>query len=252
MAHGKGPKTRRKDHLKSARSALESWRVNTYLSIYSNSALMPDVLLPDKFLTSLASHRVANTQDLTELLPTWAFVAEHGTDVLGVLSRVDRLEFEPRERVKQAKKAKRSQETLARQVESARLKAAEAAANPKPAKRRGRPPKPREPLATMSVTTLTFVTQTNFSCLFLAPNSGPAYSSASNVFNTRVPPYSAQSTYYLPASAVVYSTVSIHPTHSPASAIFLTDGSSTTYIPSSFEYTTNHLEFESHSSAISV
>ncbi|KAJ7029936.1 P-loop containing nucleoside triphosphate hydrolase protein, partial [Mycena alexandri] len=55
MTYGRGPANRRKDLLKSARAALERWRINICLEKYSDTFLTPEVLLPDKFLTSLAS-----------------------------------------------------------------------------------------------------------------------------------------------------------------------------------------------------
>ncbi|KAK6993268.1 P-loop containing nucleoside triphosphate hydrolase protein [Favolaschia claudopus] len=48
MVSGVGPSTRRTEHLKRARSALEKWRVNTCLQIYGATYLTHDVLLPDK------------------------------------------------------------------------------------------------------------------------------------------------------------------------------------------------------------
>ncbi|KAJ6582551.1 P-loop containing nucleoside triphosphate hydrolase protein [Mycena vulgaris] len=85
-----GPKTRQKEHLKS--------RINTYLGSYSNCAFTYDSLLPNTFLTSLASHRTATLEALAELVPAWAFVEEHGADVLRVLTRIDDAERAERER----------------------------------------------------------------------------------------------------------------------------------------------------------
>ncbi|KAJ6451970.1 hypothetical protein C8R45DRAFT_1113311 [Mycena sanguinolenta] len=53
MTYGEGPKTRRLDHLKSAWSALESWRINTYFKFSGDTSLTPQVLLPDPLLTTL-------------------------------------------------------------------------------------------------------------------------------------------------------------------------------------------------------
>ncbi|KAJ7700590.1 hypothetical protein B0H14DRAFT_3651121 [Mycena olivaceomarginata] len=89
MVPGAGPKTRRKDHLKRARSALENWRVNTYLREYISTSLTYEVLLPDVYLRSLASHRTKNLDELGCAHPGWAFFDEHGEDVLLVLLRVD-------------------------------------------------------------------------------------------------------------------------------------------------------------------
>ncbi|KAJ7734959.1 hypothetical protein DFH07DRAFT_754207, partial [Mycena maculata] len=120
MLRGNGPKTRRKEHLSNARSALQRWRINTYLSSYSYSSFTPEVLLPDQFLTSLASHRVQTVPDLCALVPAWAFTDEHAAAVLRVLSRIDEAERAKQERAKQARKAVRSQATLATRAERAR------------------------------------------------------------------------------------------------------------------------------------
>ncbi|KAK6980828.1 hypothetical protein R3P38DRAFT_2579475, partial [Favolaschia claudopus] len=111
MVSQKGPAGRRQDHLKRARSSLEQWRVNTYLREYSLTSLTHDVLLPDKYLSSLASHGLASMDELRSLLPSWAFIDEHGADVLRVLSRVNNAVREEREQQKQAKKHVRHQET---------------------------------------------------------------------------------------------------------------------------------------------
>ncbi|KAJ7203576.1 P-loop containing nucleoside triphosphate hydrolase protein [Mycena pura] len=54
MTYGRGPVNRRKDHLKSARAALDRWRINICLEKYSGSFLTPEVLLPDKLLTPIS------------------------------------------------------------------------------------------------------------------------------------------------------------------------------------------------------
>ncbi|KAK7008277.1 bloom syndrome [Favolaschia claudopus] len=149
MVSRDGPTTRRKEHLKQARSSLEQWRLNTYLRDYSYSSLTHDVLLPDKYLSSLASHRVTTLDDLCSLVPSWAFVDEHGADVL-LLLRVDTAVQQEREREKEAKKQARRQETLKRQAERKAELARQKAANLQPRKRRGRPPKARPPLASTS------------------------------------------------------------------------------------------------------
>ncbi|KAJ7474944.1 P-loop containing nucleoside triphosphate hydrolase protein [Mycena latifolia] len=131
MVAGEGPKNRRKEHL-------------------NDSAFTYEALLPDKFLTSLASHRTATLRDLAALVPAWAFVDDHGLDVMEVLARVDDAQRAERERQKEAKKTARHEQTLARRAQRDLL----AASTPKPPpKRRGRPPKPRAPLATTSANT---------------------------------------------------------------------------------------------------
>ncbi|KAJ7149091.1 P-loop containing nucleoside triphosphate hydrolase protein [Mycena filopes] len=152
MVYGQGPKTRRKDHLKNARAALERWRIKIYLAKYSNSWLTPEVLLPDKFLTSLASKRGQTVAELASFVPNWAFSEDHLADVLQVLCRVDAQEREGRKNANKARAAERAAE----RAEKRRLE------NPPPAtsgapKRRGRPPKARLPLAPTSANTLVSV-----------------------------------------------------------------------------------------------
>lgn len=150
MTYGEGPKTRRKEHLKNARSALDSWRINTYLKDYGSTSLTPEVLLPDKMLTSLASKRAKTVEEIAVLVSTWAFVEEHAADVLRILTRVDDLEREERLRNNRVRKEARKQVRAGART----LTPAEAAQNPRPAKRRGRPPKARPPLATTSANTM--------------------------------------------------------------------------------------------------
>ncbi|KAJ7114322.1 P-loop containing nucleoside triphosphate hydrolase protein [Mycena epipterygia] len=114
MVRGDGPKTRRKDHLKRARSTLETWRTKIYLSTYSNTSLTPEVLLPDIFLSSLASHRSTSEQDPLALVSAWAFVKDHGADVLNALARLDRAVHDEREREKEANKARKTSRTAAK------------------------------------------------------------------------------------------------------------------------------------------
>ncbi|KAJ7199390.1 P-loop containing nucleoside triphosphate hydrolase protein [Mycena pura] len=42
VTYGQGPKTRRKDHLKDARAALERWRIKTYLEKYGHTMFTPE------------------------------------------------------------------------------------------------------------------------------------------------------------------------------------------------------------------
>ncbi|KAJ7718342.1 P-loop containing nucleoside triphosphate hydrolase protein [Mycena metata] len=149
MTYGRGPVNRRKDLLKSARAALERWRINTCLKKYGDTFLTPEVLLPDKFLTSLASRRVETLPDLAALIPSWAFADEHLADILRVLSRVDAQYRAAQDEAKKARAATRAAtRTAARALENI---------DPVPQrapKRRGRPPKARAPLASTSANTI--------------------------------------------------------------------------------------------------
>ncbi|KAJ6600620.1 hypothetical protein B0H10DRAFT_1958741 [Mycena sp. CBHHK59/15] len=138
--------TRRKDHLKSARSALDRWRINTSLDVYGDTSLTPKVLLSDKFLTTLGSKRAKTLQELRDLVPDWAFADEHIPDIMRTLSQVDEQERAQLQRDKELRAADR--------VEKRQAKRAAENPNPQPRKRRGRPPKARVPLATTSANTI--------------------------------------------------------------------------------------------------
>ncbi|KAJ6602109.1 P-loop containing nucleoside triphosphate hydrolase protein [Mycena sp. CBHHK59/15] len=146
MTYGEGPKTHRKDHLKSARSALDRWRINTSLDVYGDTSLTPDILLPDKFLTTLGSKRAKTLQELRDLVPDWAFADEHIPDIMRTLSRVDEQERAQLQRDKELRAADR--------VEKRQAKCAAENPNPQPRKRRGCLPKARVPLATTSANTI--------------------------------------------------------------------------------------------------
>ncbi|KAJ6614532.1 hypothetical protein B0H10DRAFT_2221271 [Mycena sp. CBHHK59/15] len=93
MTYGEGPKTRRKDHLKSARSALDRWRINTSLDVYGNTSLTPE--------------RAKTLQELRDLVPDWAFADEHIPDIMRTLSRVDEQERAQLQRDKELRAADR-------------------------------------------------------------------------------------------------------------------------------------------------
>ncbi|KAJ7103240.1 P-loop containing nucleoside triphosphate hydrolase protein [Mycena belliarum] len=145
-----GPKTRRKEHLKMVREALERWRLKTYLDKYSKSCLPEVGIMPDQVLTSLASNRVNTVEEMKALTPSWMLARRHGEEVLNVLHRIDRHVREQKEQEKEAKAAQRRLDTVKRKA--ARDLAA-AAATPKP---RGRPPRSmhRPPLAAASTNTI--------------------------------------------------------------------------------------------------
>ncbi|KAK7020810.1 hypothetical protein R3P38DRAFT_2781447 [Favolaschia claudopus] len=83
------PKTRRKEHLKLAREALERWRLKIFLHRYSKSSLPEVGIMPDQILTSLASKRVASLEEMLQLRPCWMLARRHGQEVLATLRQVD-------------------------------------------------------------------------------------------------------------------------------------------------------------------
>ncbi|KAJ7753109.1 hypothetical protein DFH07DRAFT_683723, partial [Mycena maculata] len=84
-----GPKTRRKDHLQTARAALERWRLGVLLERYQKSSIREAAIMPDPVLTALASHRIDSPDTLKELSPSWMLARWHGEEILEILRRVD-------------------------------------------------------------------------------------------------------------------------------------------------------------------
>ncbi|KAK7016093.1 hypothetical protein R3P38DRAFT_2786469 [Favolaschia claudopus] len=106
-------KTRRKDHLKLARDALERWRLKIFLDRYSKSSLPEVAILPDQILTSLASKRLKTVDEMLQLRPSWMLARRHGEEVLATLRRVNDRVREEREREKEAGRNARKQQQLA-------------------------------------------------------------------------------------------------------------------------------------------
>lgn len=119
-----GPATRRGEHLKNVRSALENWRFKIKMCQYSPGPFLSMAILPDKTLTTLASNaRIKTIDDMKEVLnPPWIFVERHGQEVLDMLKRLDEADKEDRERTKADKKAAKRRETEARREETKRQK----------------------------------------------------------------------------------------------------------------------------------
>jgi len=86
-----GPAVRQGDHLKSARAALKAWRLKTKLSLYSPSPFTADTILPDPFLTTIASNaHIQTAADIAAVLKRpWMLLDAHGEEVLQVLRNVD-------------------------------------------------------------------------------------------------------------------------------------------------------------------
>lgn len=111
----RGTGSRRGDHLKDARAALDSWRIKTYFKSYSPSPFTTGFILPDPVLTALASsRRISTVDDLRTLSAPWLLAQRHGQEVIDVLARVDNAEKAERERGKLERRAVKAQQTLAK------------------------------------------------------------------------------------------------------------------------------------------
>ncbi|KAJ7782372.1 P-loop containing nucleoside triphosphate hydrolase protein [Mycena maculata] len=120
-----GPRTRRKDHLQTARVALERWRLRVFLERYQKSSVPEAAIMPDPVLTALASRRIDSPNALKELSPSWMLAQRHGEEILEILRRVDEGVWVEKEREKLRRRDERRQATQ-------RHNAASAAAKPKP------------------------------------------------------------------------------------------------------------------------
>ncbi|KAJ6601732.1 P-loop containing nucleoside triphosphate hydrolase protein [Mycena vulgaris] len=103
---GDGPAVRRRDHLKTVRSALNNFRVKMVLSDrYSQTSFIPEVILPDPTLTTLASNaRIKTIEDIVSTVtnPPWMMAQRHGQEVLDLIAR----NREARKRATAAKNAR--------------------------------------------------------------------------------------------------------------------------------------------------
>lgn len=118
MGRSDGPSTRRSEHLKTMRSALERWRFKTHRDHYNPSPISCAALLPDTTLSVLASNaRIRTLQDMASMVnPPWVMGRRHGAEVLELIKRVDSQERATRESAKEAKRKERRKETEARQA----------------------------------------------------------------------------------------------------------------------------------------
>ncbi|CAK5270381.1 unnamed protein product [Mycena citricolor] len=109
---GEAPKTRRKEHLRSAKANLSDWRTITYLKEYADSNFTDIAILPDKVVNQLASNRALNMDELKALVPQWALADIHGQAIIDRLARLDQAYMDAVAGEKQAKKQKRAAEEL--------------------------------------------------------------------------------------------------------------------------------------------
>ncbi len=83
---------RRGEHLKMARTFLESWRRQCWWTQYQNCAFGPEAILPNKIMTAFASQAAIETlDDINRAVPDWDFIEEYGEEVLKTVRRVDKL-----------------------------------------------------------------------------------------------------------------------------------------------------------------
>ncbi|KAI0694256.1 P-loop containing nucleoside triphosphate hydrolase protein, partial [Cerioporus squamosus] len=69
---------------------LVRWRIETWTEKYSYCAFGHLTLLPDKVLTSLATHaRLQSVSDVKQALPLWPFADAHGAEILRFLADID-------------------------------------------------------------------------------------------------------------------------------------------------------------------
>ncbi|KAI0629149.1 P-loop containing nucleoside triphosphate hydrolase protein [Trametes polyzona] len=105
------PKRRKDDHLKNVKAALLAWRLATRRSKYAGTSLKADSILPDRTLQTIASkHRGIKTIDdlRVHLKPSWALLEVHGAEVLEIVKKLDREDFERRKsRNEQAREARK-------------------------------------------------------------------------------------------------------------------------------------------------
>ena len=84
-----GAAIRRGERLANARQALVQWRINTCLAFYA--PFTGEAILPDPILTTLASN--AHIKSLSDVAAavgsSWAFIDEHGEEVLRILREAD-------------------------------------------------------------------------------------------------------------------------------------------------------------------
>lgn len=109
-----GPATRRGQHLKNVRTALETWRFKLRSRNYAHSPFTPAILLPNPTLTTLASNaHIKMLNDMTtHLNPPWFLATRHGQEVIDLLAKLDADEKKSREREKLERREAKKQETV--------------------------------------------------------------------------------------------------------------------------------------------
>jgi hypothetical protein len=113
-----GPSTRRDEHLREVRAALERWRFKKHCECYGPNSYTSAVLLPDPIITKISSNaRIRTVDDLKSLSPPWIFAERHGQELLDLLDKLDRHYHEQKEKKKLEKREAKKKETAARHVQ---------------------------------------------------------------------------------------------------------------------------------------
>jgi hypothetical protein len=109
VRRGAGLGARQGDRLQACRNALTSWRLATWERDFGDSILMPDVVLPQKLLTKIASQgRLKTVSDIKEHIPDWVWADKYGQSVLDLLAPIDTTWIEESVQKKAENKAKRA------------------------------------------------------------------------------------------------------------------------------------------------
>jgi len=117
VRNGTGEGPRRGDRLEACRNALKNWRLETWKRDFKRTILMPDVILPDKVLSKLASQARIKTPDLVkEEIPGWVLANRYAEAVLRILEPIDAGWMEKAEREREEKRAKRAKQSAENKV----------------------------------------------------------------------------------------------------------------------------------------
>ncbi|KAI0710336.1 P-loop containing nucleoside triphosphate hydrolase protein [Cerioporus squamosus] len=101
---------------------LVRWRIETWTEKYSYCAFSHLTLLPDKVLTSLATHaRLQRISDVKRALPLWPFADAHGAEILRLLADID-LQVQRQKKVAEDAKVAKATEKKEKENEARRAK----------------------------------------------------------------------------------------------------------------------------------
>ena len=109
-----GRATRRGQHLKNVRTALETWCFKLRSRNYAHSLFTPAILLLNPTLMTLASNACIKTLNdmMTHLNPPWFLAMRHGQEVINLLAKLDADEKKSQEREKLERWEAKKQETI--------------------------------------------------------------------------------------------------------------------------------------------
>jgi hypothetical protein len=106
---------RRQDHLNACREYLEAWRLKRWEETYSGCIWGPEIILPDKVLTKLATFRkIKEADDIQLAVPEWGWARKHGEEVFEGLRAIDEEVEREKEAKKEAARAERKREAEAK------------------------------------------------------------------------------------------------------------------------------------------